>query len=134
MNRLTTFFFAVLFFCSLFAVKNSYSQSTGRVEVQLNCACSDAGGKAYLQALRTRLASNASFHEVRSGEAASENVIRVDIVSHSLPPKTNEDFGRTAIEIVCLHDGTSMRQIIETCNRLPMDVPADSIIAELGTL
>ena len=118
-----------------FATKPVQAQQPhDRVPVLVSCACSDELGRTYLRVLHERLAANETFREASSEEASSEDVVHIKIVSHPLAPVSGSPYGRTAIEILCEHNGATMRQSVETCDRLPVDTLPQSMLAALKTL
>jgi hypothetical protein len=134
-TRACTLALSTFAFLLPFAAKTAHAQRQhDRVPVQISCACNDEVGKAYLRALHASLASSDHFREASREEATASRVIHVDVASHALPAAEGSSFGRTAIEILCEHDGATMRQSVETCDRLPVDVVAQSMLSALKTL
>jgi hypothetical protein len=112
----------------------AHAQSPARALVQVTCACGDEIGKTYSRLVHERLASSRSMREVSGSEASSADVIHVRIATHPLPPLHQGDFGRTAIEIVGMHNGDTIHQTIETCNELPVDVCVSTMLAAISEM
>jgi hypothetical protein len=137
MNRLGRY----LLLTSLFALpaiaftpKAHAAGNPARIMVQISCSCDDAGGKAYLQAVHQALSSNAAFQEVSADAAKSDNVIRVNIVSSPLAPEAAGGPTRTSFSITSEHNGATMSQSVETCNKIPLAPCVEAMLEALSAI
>jgi len=124
--------YAVLLICSAFIGLGLHAQAKARSLVSITCSCDDATGKAYVKALNAALAANPLYKVVGVEEGMEKDAIRINIVSLPLPDQDSER-PKSALSIVCLHQGALMHQFIETCDRIPIEECAKSMVADLAS-
>ena len=117
---------------SLFLSLSLHAQAKTRSLVSITCSCDDATGRAYVKALSAALAANPLYRVVGLEEGLEKDAIRINIVSLPLPDQDSER-PKSALSIVCLHQGALMHQFIETCDRIPIEECAKSMVADLAS-
>jgi len=123
--------FLPLFVVPFCFAAGAHAQSHARSLVTVSCSCDDATGKAYAKALNDALAASPLYKVVDSEEGMEKDAIRINIVSLPLEAQDPER-PQSALSIVCLHQGALMHQFIETCNRIPIEDCAKSMVADLA--
>ena len=118
-----------LVFCSVSAVQAQ--AKTVRARVSVVCSCDDTTGKLYAEALHQALSSNVHYREVGRAEGIDENAIRISIVSLPLTDGTDGTPARSALSIVCLHNGAIIHQFVETCAHISIADCAKSMLTNL---
>lgn len=98
--------------------------------LSISCSCDDEVGKAYGKALSAAVAGSPVYKEVSEDESVNNGAITIHIVSMPLP---DDGTGKpkSALSIVALHDGSLLHQFIETCNRIPIEDCAASLVADI---
>jgi hypothetical protein len=136
MNRFGRFLALGFMFTASFAVRSAHAATPTpeRVLIQINCKCEDAGGKAYLQVLNNQLAASGKFKLVEGVDPKSETIFHLDIVSSPLAPEAPGGPSRTGIAIVGKHNGATMEQSVETCNKIPLQACVELMLETLGTI
>lgn len=109
----------------------AHAQAKVRALVTVTCSCDDATGKAYAKALSAALASSPLYKEVGLEEGLEKDAIRINIVSLPISQGSDTERPKSALSIVCLHQGALMHQFIETCDRIPIEQCAKQMVAEL---
>ncbi len=128
MNRLKS----ILLFILVLMLSGSLAigQTSKRNSVSVTCSCDDQMGREYADALRKALANSPHYREVGYQEGFEQSAIRISIVS--LPLSENAaGKSRSALSIVCLHEGVILHQFVETCNNIPIEDCAKSILTSL---
>jgi hypothetical protein len=120
----------LIFFCFRM---DAHSQAKTKDLVTVTCSCDDATGKAYAKALSVALASSAHYQEVGLQEGMDKDAIRINIVSLPISSGNDTERPKSALSIVCLHQGTLMHQFIETCDRIPIEECAKQLVTELAS-
>lgn len=113
--------------CSMFLPVALYAQK--RIAVEVTCACDDAGGKAYVEALHTKLATHETFRESKASN--DSEALHLEIKSLGLAPDASGTPSRTSISVTAKRNGAVMEQSIETCNRTPLDQCVQMMIEAL---
>jgi len=121
--------FLILFGFGMFA----HAQTRTKNLVTVTCSCDDATGKAYAKALSTALASSPRYREVGMQDGMDEDAIRINIVSLPISSGNETERPKSALSIVCLHQGALMHQFIETCDRIPIEECAKQLVADLAS-
>jgi len=98
--------------------------------VSVTCICDDATGQAYAKALTAALAASPIYKQVSVEEGTEKDAIRINIVSLPLG-NDGSDRPKSALSIVALHQGALLHQFIETCDRIPIEQCAQSLVADL---
>jgi hypothetical protein len=130
MPKLRGFTLFLIFFC-LGMVAHAEKRTKDLVTV--TCSCDDATGKAYAKALSAALASSPYYQEVGVQEGMDRDAIRINIVSLPISPGNDTERPKSALSIVCLHQGVLMHQFIETCDRIPIEECAKQLVADLAS-
>ena len=108
------------------------AQRQARDLITVTCSCDDTTGKAYAKALSAAIASNPHYKEVGLQEGMDKDAIRISIVSLPISPSDVDGRPKSALSIVCLHQGALMHQFIETCDRIPIEECAKQLVTELA--
>lgn len=120
----------LIFFC---LGTYAHAQTRTRGLVTVTCSCDDTTGKAYAKALSAALASSLHYREVGSQEGMDRGAIRINIVSLPISSGNDNERPKSALSIVCLHEGALMHQFIETCDRIPIEECAKQLVADLAS-
>jgi hypothetical protein len=108
----------------------AHAASPAKTLVTITCSCDDATGKAYAKAFSAALSANPLYREVSAEEGSEQDAIRINIVSMPLASDGTER-PKSALSIVALHQGALLHQFIETCDRIPIEQCAQSLVASL---
>jgi len=111
----------------------AHAEKRTKALVTVTCRCDDATGKAYAKALSAALASSAYYQEVGVQAGMDRDAIRINIVSLPISPGNDTERPKSALSIVCLHQGVLMHQFIETCDRIPIEECAKQLVADLAS-
>lgn len=128
MSRLKSILLFALVFC-LF-VSTGIGQTTRKTSVSVACSCDDPMGRGYAEALRKALATDSHYREVGYQQGFERGAIRISIVSL---PLADDGSGnpKSALSIVCLHDGVILHQFVETCAHISIEDCAKSILSSM---
>jgi hypothetical protein len=111
---------------------NCHAQKKAPTLVTITCSCDDAVGKAYVNALKAAFASNPEYQQVGLEEGVEKDAIRINIISLPITDGSDGKRPKSALSIVCLHEGALMHQFIETCDRIPIGECAKQMVADLS--
>ncbi len=118
----------------VFGIASASAEAPKRGAVSVSCSCDDATGQAYVSALHDALARSPLYREVKFGDGVEKDAIKIKIVSRPLDGDASGSSKRTTLSIICMYKGAVVRQLIETCNAIPIASCAEETLAQFDFL